>query len=340
MIPHFAFGLGHTRAFDTLLIAVVVIYLIGQAAVAVVYTYFSYNYVKPLQIYLRHPDSHPTKEHVIRVRRLIFYLVVSVVAMVMQTGTVLVSFVYIATHKYGNINDAIVLFVPLGILIFSRITVSYSQIMTIAPSLDKNFSTLCRCHAGKRELYRRWNAVSPAPNGNEGNGPASDDTSLRRLAAPDDSRTHSSLTEEIQELVKLASIIKTGSVGSQTSYQQQQSPQQEQQPPEPWQQEQQQRKREQRGKQSRSREGPRASSPSSKYGVCESKGETNAESKSEGSGADADDSRSTTQQASGGLAPPAPMRLSRSTSRSTSRSASGSSNSRQSSRLPSIDEDE
>ena len=70
----FAFNWGHTARFKIVHVLILIAFIFVQIGVCLWYTYHAYNYVRPLQQYLRHPDSHPSSEHIAKCRSLVFFL--------------------------------------------------------------------------------------------------------------------------------------------------------------------------------------------------------------------------------------------------------------------------
>ena len=136
-LPRMSFYLGNTRLFDTIVVIFAVVYFLMQVAIGIVYTQQTANYVIPLQKYVRHPDSNPRTEHVAAVRSLVFYLRFSIFAMVIQTISMILMFLIIRPRANLRRKDFSSLGqVAVAIFAWSRITVSYCQINSIAPPLD------------------------------------------------------------------------------------------------------------------------------------------------------------------------------------------------------------
>ena len=102
-----------------------------QLACFILYNYHALLYVQPLQKYLAHPDSKPRQAYVEKVAVLVFYLKVSAICMALQSvGTIIVSVAIV----FREIHVAVIHSV-LFTFIFSRITLSYAQIRSVATTL-------------------------------------------------------------------------------------------------------------------------------------------------------------------------------------------------------------
>ena len=211
VLPYLSFGLGHTPRFDKILLVLGIIYFSVQVGIGAMYIYQTYNYVLPLQQYIRHPSSRPSSEHEMQVRSLVHYLRLSIFAMVAQTTTSIGVFVFVARGEFGSTASAMSIGLAIGIFVAARITLSYAQMKSIAPPLDsRSARKYWKTHGAS---IAPVSAMIPAPtSGNEavlseeGKGVLIPE-SLNAPRLPIDIR----LISELEDLASLVAIIRTGS---------------------------------------------------------------------------------------------------------------------------------
>ena len=144
LLPRLSFYLGNARVYDLFVLVLGVLYFLTQAAIGVAYTYQTSKYVAPIQDYIRHPDSNPRTEHVAALRSLVLYLRISIFAMVTQTVSMLCAFLVMRPRADYNRGSSSMGLAALGVFAWSRITVSYCQIKSIAPLLEIDLAAVYR----------------------------------------------------------------------------------------------------------------------------------------------------------------------------------------------------
>ena len=147
-----------------------VAFILVNVVICGVYCYEASRYLWPFWRYLRHPASNPSQEYTVRIRKCVFHLQLSVIAMVVQTVGIFLGSSRSTTLAASQIFDpTIVKFIMIFFRGWSRITLSYAQMEAIKTSTDSTLAVLLRrCRSCQTRLIpnRRSALLSPAPYGN------------------------------------------------------------------------------------------------------------------------------------------------------------------------------
>ena len=106
------------------------IYYTVTLAVNVAYVAEAYKYFRPLQLHIRHPGSNPSKEHVQKIERVVFYVVVSIIS----TSLVSIALMIWTINRLCYPEPLWAFALELGVVVWCRCLANYSQMKAITPS--------------------------------------------------------------------------------------------------------------------------------------------------------------------------------------------------------------